>query len=553
MKNHFVWLSALMAGALLLPAAAQNSSAPDDWTSWGYDQQRTGWNKGETILTPQNVAHLGLQWSAKLSTPVDVNVLSTVTAPVIVQDADVAGGKRNLLFLLGADDTLFALDADSGKVLWQKTFANPLKPQQAADWLCPNTANDTPVIDKARGIVFFIASDGKLRGLNLADGAERLTPIDMVAPFTRAWSLNLIDNVVYTTSGRACGEVLDKNSAMYDAAVSVPRGRVTVLIDPSAVTAVNVKDLAHPQVTRFYTSGARPAAPWGRGGLSAGPNGSVILETSDGLYDPAAGNYSESILKLSGQAARLVDSYTPQTWRFNLAHDLSGSATPVVFDFGGKTLIATAQKEGILRLLDAGSLGGANHMTPLYQSPRLGNDIAQGTDPSSGIWGGIATYQTNDGKRFLYFPMWGPPSAQAPAFPQNNGAIANGSIMAFQVTADGGKIAAAPAWTSPDLIMPDPPVVANGVVYAFSTGGQRMQNFLHPGEPRMAHSVSAVMRSKPVSNLTVYALDAQTGKPLWSSKNMITDWVHFSEPVVALGKVFVVTHDAHVYAFGLKR
>jgi hypothetical protein len=29
--------------------------------------------------------------------------------------------------------------------------------------------------------------------------------------------------------------------------------------------------------------------------------------------------------------------------------------------------------------------------------------------------------------------------------------------------------------------------------------------------------------------------------------------VHFSEPVVALGKVFVVTHDAHVYAFGLKR
>ena len=26
-----------------------------------------------------------------------------------------------------------------------------------------------------------------------------------------------------------------------------------------------------------------------------------------------------------------------------------------------------------------------------------------------------------------------------------------------------------------------------------------------------------------------------------------------NEPVVALGRVFVVSHDAHVYAFGLKR
>jgi hypothetical protein len=32
---------------------------------------------------------------------------------------------------------------------------------------------------------------------------------------------------------------------------------------------------------------------------------------------------------------------------------------------------------------------------------------------------------------------------------------------------------------------------------------------------------------------------------------MIKGWTHFSIPVVALGKVFVVTHDAKVYAFGL--
>ena len=47
-----------------------------------------------------------------------------------------------------------------------------------------------------------------------------------------------------------------------------------------------------------------------------------------------------------------------------------------------------------------------------------------------------------------------------------------------------------------------------------------------------------------VSNMTLYAYDAESGKQLWSSGKTMSDWVHFSEPVVALGKVFVVTHDA---------
>ena len=62
-----------------------------------------------------------------------------------------------------------------------------------------------------------------------------------------------------------------------------------------------------------------------------------------------------------------------------------------------------------------------------------------------------------------------------------------------------------------------------------------------------------VLRSTPVSNMTLYAYDAETGQQLWSSGKTLSDWVHFSEPVVALGKIFVVTHDAKVIAFGLKK
>jgi len=537
------------------PSTAQLTIPPatNEWLTWGYDQERTGWNRAETSLTPKNVGKLKQLWSTQLNVPVDKYVLSTMTAPVLVAGVATAQGPKDLLFIHGANDTLFAVDANSGQTLWQKSFTNPNKSTAPIrDWLCPKTPNATPTIDKARGIVFLITNDGMLRGLNLADGADRLAPVSLVAPFARAWSLNLIDNVIYSPSGRACAEITDKTSLEYAAAISgLRRAGSGPLLDASAVNAADVHDLAKPVVTHFFTSGARPAAPWGRGGVVRAPGG-VVLETSDGRYDPAAGDFSESILKLAPRAARLMDSYTPSNWMDNLMHDMSGSANPVVFNFAGKTLLAVSQKEGVLRILDANNLGGQNHQTPLWQSPKLGNDQKTGTDPGRGVWGAIATYE-NNGRRFLYLPMLGNPSKDAPTFPVTNGAIPNGSIMAFEVKNDGGNISAAPLWTSTDMVMPDPPVVANGVVYALSTGGQAMQNGAKPGDPRMPYDVSAVLRSTPVGNMVLTAYDAESGKQLWSSGKTLTDWVHFSEPVVALGKIFVVTHDGHVVAFGLKK
>jgi len=535
------------------PVTFNIAPATNEWLTWGYDQERTGWNRAETTLSTKNVKGLKQVWSTQLNIPVDKYVLSSMTAPVLVAGVQTAQGPKDLLFVHGANDALFAVDANSGQQVWSKGFTNPHKSTAPVrDWLCPKTPNATPTIDKARGIVFFITNDGMLRGLNLADGADRLTPVAMVAPFARAWSLNLIDDVIYSPSGRACGEITDKTSLEYTAAISgLRRAGAGPLLDASAVNAADVHDLAKPVVTHFFTSGARPAAPWGRGGAVRVPGG-VAVETSNGRYDPAAGDFSESVLKLAPRAARLMDSFTPSNWMDNLMHDLSGSANPVAFNFAGKTLLAVSQKEAVLRILDASNLGGQNHQTPLWQSSRLGNDQKTGTDPGRGVWGAIATYE-NNGRRFLYLPVLGNPSKEAPTFPVTNGPITNGSIMAFEVKNDGGKISAVPAWTSTDMIMPDPPVVANGVVYALSTGGQAMQNGIKPGDPRMPYDVSAVLRSTPVSNMVLYAYDAETGKQLWSSGKTLTDWVHFSEPVVALGKVFVATHDGHVVAFGLKK
>ena len=548
----------VMAFLLTSSVYAQDTG---DWPTWGHDQTRSGWNRAETTLTKNNVSKLGVIWSTQLSTSPNDIVLSTLTAPVGTGDVVTPQGSKSMLFLLGADDTLFALDAADGKVIWQKTFPSAVPVKRAATWLCPNAANATPVIDRQKGVIYFVTSDGKLRGLALGDGAERLMPTDFVAPYARDWSLNLIDNVVYTTSGRGCGQ-LDPDSDMASALLSKGAG---VQLDPGAISAADIRDPEHPRVTHFFTSGARPAGPWGRGGVAKTPKG-IVTQTADGPFDPSAGNFGHSVLELGPHATRLIDSFTPSNWKAMNAKDLDfGSGSPIVFSFKGRTLIATAGKEGAIYLLDASDLGGAtaDHSKPLLRLS-VGNDAGSGIEPGQGLWGAMSTYENANGDRYLYLPMWGPPAKDMPPFKCSNGPTPNGSIMAFQLVDDAGKLSLVPQWMSPNMTVPDSPVVANGIVYAVQTGEQTLQ--VQPSlfqqlsqrppsvtpRPFPSAADAAKFRATPVSNLILYAFDAETGKQLYSSKKIIPNWVHFTEPVVAFGKVFVVTHDARVYAFGVK-
>src|SRR5690349_6812334 len=40
--------------------------ATNEWLTWGYDQERTGWNRAETTLNPGNVGGLKQLWSTQL-------------------------------------------------------------------------------------------------------------------------------------------------------------------------------------------------------------------------------------------------------------------------------------------------------------------------------------------------------------------------------------------------------------------------------------------------------------------------------------------------------
>ena len=228
MRAWLLAVTLLATTAHAQPAPAQPTPDAADWPTWGYDAERTGWNRGEKTLSPANVGKLRVKWKTQLPIPLNDVVLSTMTAPIVVAGVPTAQGVRDMVFIHGADDAIHALDAATGTIVWTKRYPNTVKATKIATWLCSNTANATPTADKARGILYVLPSDGKLRGVSLADGSERMPPTEMVAPFARAWSLNLINNVVYTTSGRACGELDDPNSPMLAARFLDEIGRAHV-------------------------------------------------------------------------------------------------------------------------------------------------------------------------------------------------------------------------------------------------------------------------------------------------------------------------------------
>jgi outer membrane protein assembly factor BamB len=192
-------------------------------------------------------------------------------------------------------------------------------------------------------------------------------------------------------------------------------------------------------------------------------------------------------------------------------------------------------------MLDTSSLGGEDHRTPAYRTPLICNEEVNFT---MGVWGALASWEEANGTRWVLTPFWGPKHPQFRA-PIEHGPIVYGAVAAFKVDDKAGKVVLTPAWISRDMYMADPPVIANGVVYAYGSGESTTQRWPEPG-----HVGGSAGRIQESTHAILYALDAQTGKELWSSGDQIASWNHFSGLTVANGRVYIGTFDGMLYCFG---
>ena len=338
--------------------------------------------------------------------------------------------------------------------------------------------------------------------------------------FSKNWSLNIADDTLYTAVSQGCNGVL------------------------SGVYAV---DLSRPAEPIHEFQAGRPGI-WGRAGVAISPvSGSVFAETGDGVFDPNAGSWADTFLALSPKDLRVTDYYTPANREWITRKDLDmGCITPVVFEFNGKEYLAGGGKEGRLFLLDTSSLGGASHREPLLRSDLLTN--ADAAYAGHGFWGSFGTWVDPNKTRWLFAPAWGPPHPDAvSSFPITNGDASAGSIMAFRIESNNGSPILKPAWISRGLDVPEPPIVANGVVFALSSGEDVRQ------ADTAGKSLNTVERVHGSAHAVLYALEAETGKELFSSGDTISSFTHFGGIAVSNGRIFVTAWDGAVYAFGAKK
>lgn len=195
-------------------------------------------------------------------------------------------------------------------------------------------------------------------------------------------------------------------------------------------------------------------------------------------------------------------------------------------------------------LLDTKKAGGDNHQTPLDRTPLICNEE---TDfQSAGIWGNMASWEDSDGTRWVLTPFWGP---SHPDFkvPVSHGPVTHGAVAAFKVEESGGRVHLKPGWMSRDMDQAEPPVIANGVVYAYGNGENTRQSY-----PDRGLADLSPLRIKASTHAVLYALDARTGKELYSSGDQIKSFAHFGELSVANGRIYLGTFDSVLYCFGLE-
>ena len=518
-------LPAVACIPLAWTAMANAQGTPIDWPSYGGDAQRTGWEKSDTRITKENVKEFQLVLKRKLENAQDGP--HSLMAPVIVGRLISYRGFKELAFVAGSSNTIWSIDADIDRLFWQKQFDSASTQQNAANASCSGGLTAIPALTPplnfaagraprgaaARGAgapaappatparppgrinssgfgasrpVFVLAGDGKLHQLNSADGSDQFPPLTFLPPNANASSLILQDGVLYTTSSSGCGA-------------------------PDGVWAINLND-DEPKPVSFLSNGGKIG---GMGGFALGADGTVYVQTGAGPSNPAANKWSETLLALSPKDLKLKQYLTAPG---------SGSVTPVVFAWKGKEMVVSAGKNGSLYLLDAQSLGGDDHKTPLYETAPLS---------SAGVWGGLSSWQDSDGTRWVLAPVWGPLNSNLKSL-LTGGDAPNGSIVAFKLEERQGKPVLTPVWASRDMSSPEPPVITSGVVFALSAG-----------------SYSADERPMGSGHATLYALDGTTGKEIYSTGSQVSAPANLTGLAVANGRVYFTTSDNTLFAFGI--
>jgi hypothetical protein len=445
------------------------------------DLARTGANTSETILTPGNVS--SNNFGKLFSDSVDGQVYAQ---PLYVQNLNIAGGMRDVVFVCTESNSVYAFDADTaGITYWKTNLGAPFVPS-CSDLVPVVGITGTPVIDLDGGTLYVVTKlaagpSQKLHALDLTTGQEKFGgPVTITAPNFSASlehqrpGLLLLNGVVYPCFGSHCDQGSYHGFAF----------------------GYNATNLSQLSVFNATLTGSQGAIWSGGMAPAADTNGNIYVMTGNGDFD-GVNNFSMSFIKLSGNLS-VQDFATPSDWQSLSGSDLDlGSGGPVLLP---PHYVVGIGKNGTMYLADINYMGHVGNFTQSFAAGSQGDTIGK----SPVYWQGpnlqylFALHANNPTKAFEFT---GSNIITAPlgtsSFPQNDrcGGIslsANGTSngILWEIGSD-SKMRAYDAVNFPKVLWTGSvgtyakmncPTVANGKVYvgtASNLGVWGLTNYLY--------------------------------------------------------------------------
>ena len=312
------------------PPPSQPSPPPPPTTTTGTnvttyhnDNARTGQNLSETILTPSNVnsSSFGKLFVITVDGKVDAQPLYLTQVSIPNQ------GMHNVLYVATEHGSVYGLDADSGKALWQVSMlaaGETTSDDHGCTQITPEIGvTSTPVIDPKAGphgtiYVVAMSKDGsgsyhqRLHALDVTTGAEEFSgPQNIQASFPGNGDNSSGGKVVFDPGQYAeRAGLLLQNGVVYTAWTSHcdirPYTGWIMGFDQSTLAQVSVLNV---------TPNGNEGSVWMSGsGLAADTSGNIFLLDANGTFDtaldangfPSQGDYGNAFLKISSANRQLA-------------------------------------------------------------------------------------------------------------------------------------------------------------------------------------------------------------------------------------------------------
>ncbi len=330
------------AGAVGRPAAAAPGPTahvgPDvatasDWTTFDQNPMRTGVDASGNSFTPASAA-----WTSP-----------TLDGQLYGQPL-VATGR---VFVATENDTVYALAADSGEVLWSTHVGTAFDPSTVAG-LCGDIGptvgiTSTPVVDTARGELFVVAAEAAPGG-----AAHHLIGLDLYS------GVVLLDEVIDPPGTSPPYQLQRASLALDDGRVIAGFGGNAGDCGPYHGLVVSAPEDGSPPSTFVVSNqpGDSQGAVWmGGAAPTVDAAGNVWVATGNGAFSSSSDTYDDSdgVLELS-PTMQLLQYFAPTAWYNDNGSDSDlGSTAPALLPNG---LVFQVGKSTVGYVLDQSHLGG---------------------------------------------------------------------------------------------------------------------------------------------------------------------------------------------------